>query len=269
MNKSLINAKPGSRADISQALKIVYSGKPQIHLDHSAKILDCNIAFVNLISLSKKQLLSTDLTLFAQNALFIEAVRKAVSDGVSIYQGTIVFRTDFSEAYFECALFNINSKTQNEQKITCIIIDSAFPALEPLNDKISALSEKSAYLDASVSVHNTDGSALYISPSIESMLGYTCAELIELDPLYPVYPDDIQIVKNVIEKLNSGYGILNSRYRMIHKNGSVIKVESASYLIKDASGTCKHIVNVTWDISSNAKMEHALALSEQKYFRLV
>jgi PAS domain S-box-containing protein len=56
---------------------------------------------------------------------------------------------------------------------------------------------------------------------------------------------------------------------MVHKNGSVIPVETASYLINDASGNGNRIVNLTWDMRTLEKTEQALALSEQKYYQLV
>jgi len=269
MNKSFENINSESNAGVSQPIQTLGSTKPQIYLDHNAKILGCNNAFEKLIPISKNQFLSSDLTSSIQNKQFIEAIKLAADEGVSIYKGIVILGNGQSVAYFDCVLLSVNPGTQPEKVISCFILDSDFTPVEATNDRLNSVSGRPGCLNASVSVHAADGSAIFISPSIESLLGYSCSELMKIGPFYPVYPEDVPIVADVIKKLNSGQNHLNSRYRMVHKNGSVISVETSSYLINDATGTGKHIVNVTWDLRSFAKIEHALALSEQKYYRLV
>jgi len=269
MNRSYKNSDLERTDGTHQPVKVFSSGKPFILLDHNAIILDCNEAFVNLFGISKKQLLTTDLNLFAPNTLFIEALRKAAAEGISLFKGRVVFGTNLLESFIDSALFNIETENHSKKGISCYIISIAFIAPALKNRDINNVPGIPHQLSASVSVHASNGNAIYISPSTEILLGYSRAELMELDSLNPVYTEDIPIVMNVIEKLNSGYDFLNSRYRMVHKNGSVISVETASYLINDVSGTGKHIVNITWDVRSQAKIERALALSEQKYYRLV
>lgn len=269
MNKSFENNNSESDAGAGQTILALGTTKPQLNLNQNAKILGCNNSFEKLIHVSKEQFLATDLTSFPQNKQFIEAIKIAAVEGVNVFKGVVIFGNDISVANLDCVLFSVTPGNQQEKVIACFILDSDFTALEVNTDRLNSVSGRPGYLYASVSVHAADGSAVFISPSIESLLGYSCAELMKMDPFYPVYPEDVPIVANVIKKLNSGQNQLNARYRMIHKNGSVISVETSSYLINDATGEGKHIVNVTWDLGSFAKIEHALALSEQKYYRLV
>jgi len=271
MNKGIEDSKSNEGTDLSQALRIFGSGKPQVFFSGDAQILDCNDAFIKLVNISKNDLIATRLAELSQNKQFIEAIQNAGTKGISIFRGNVLFGSGLSAIYLETVFFRIETANQTAKSITCLVSDSRLtdPIIESAHASAGSISEISDYLNASVSLHAIDGSVLYISPSIEALLGYTSEELKVMNPLYAVYPEDARIVKNVIEKLTHGYDYLNSRYRMVRKNGSVIRVESSSYLISEVTGTGKHIINVTWDLSAQAEIEHALERSEQKYYRLV
>lgn len=270
MRKMLIDSNINHGTDINQAMGILGSGKPYLCFDADSHICDCNELFVSIFKINKNELISTDLTQQVLNRQFVEAVRKAGREGMSTFHGKVLFGTGLSEVYLEAVLFNTELKNPNEKGIACYVLESKFAASEnePFKEIVSSVTGLPDNY-ASVSVHNADGSVRYVSPSIESLLGYSSSELKDMDPLFPVYPEDVPIVKNVIEKLNSGSNYLNSRYRMVHKNGSVKYVESTSYLIKDATGKSNHIVNVSWDLGSQQGIKHALHISKQKYYQLV
>jgi PAS domain S-box-containing protein len=256
--------------DVNHPMRLVCSGKPYIYFDYDAVILDCNDAFTSLLKISKAELLNLDLSQFLQNTQFIDSIRKAVAEGISIFRGNFVFKMGLPEVYFEAVLFNIESKNLHKNGIICYILESKIPAREPVQtfEDVNAISGMPG-MQASVSVHAGDGKVLYISPSIASLLGYSYAELKGVDPLQLVHPDDAYIVSDVIQKLGSGLEMVSSKYRMVHKSGSVVHVESTSYAISDASGSNHQIVNVTWDLSSHEKMKQALSISEQKYYHLM
>jgi len=271
MSKVFDDIKPDQGADVNQALTILGYGKPCLYFNNNIQIIDCDDAFVKLVNISKKDLIASRLVNYKQNKPFTEAIQKAGVEGIAIFRGNVFLGTDLSGFYLESILYRQEAINFQDQKIICLILESKpiEPVIDPALDTKSSLSGTTDYPNAAVSLHTIDGNALYISPSTEELLGYTCAELKDMNPLDVVYSKDVHIVKDVLEKLIQGYNYLNSRYRMVRKNGSVIHVESVSYVISDVTGNGKHIVNVTCDLSLKLKMDRALQRSEQKYYRLV
>ncbi len=247
------------------------SDKPFLCFNTDFQICDCNELFTNIFNIGKKEVLSINLTKYIQNNKFIETVKKAGTNGVSTFHGKVKFGTRLSQVYLEAILFSAYMENLNATGIRCYVLESNIVTSELKTNQRSQISFAGLQSDfyASVSVHDAEGRAIYISPSIESLLGYSSLEFKDMDPFFLVYPEDVPIVKNAIEQLSNGSNYLNSRYRMVHKNGAVKYVESTSYLISDASGAANHIVNVTWDLSSQQGISQALRISEQKYYRLV
>jgi PAS domain S-box-containing protein len=67
-----------------------------------------------------------------------------------------------------------------------------------------------------------DGGAKYVSPSVESILGYTEEEALQLDMYTLFHPDDVNIGRDTMEKVmsNPGVAINGGIARVRHKNGS-------------------------------------------------
>ena len=271
MRKTVEGSDVTNGAEANQFFRISGSGKPYLRFNTNSQICDCNELFVTHFKISKEDLLATNLTENARNKQFVESVRKTAIEGLSTFHGKVVFGVGLSEVYLEASLINVSSQNPDENGIFCFILYTTLPAFDtkPALESLNLLAAMPGYPNASVSVHTPDGTAIYISPSTEAMLGYSKAEIKELGSLNLVYPDDLPLVKKAIEKLNSGVDFLNTRYRMVHKNGSVLLVETTSYILGDASGNTNHIVNITWDLGSHQGMEQALKFSEQKYYRLV
>jgi PAS domain S-box-containing protein len=260
-----------SGTDVNRAILLLGSSKPFVCFNTDFQICHYNELFVALFKSSKNEILGINLNKKVQNADLVKAIRKAISEGYSTFKGKVLFEENLPEVYLEAVLFNFESNKPDETGVYCYILETAFPAsyTKSSNAGGSSVSKMPGYPNASVSVHTPDGIAIYISPSTETMLGYSIAEIKEFGSLNLVYPEDLPIVEKSLEKLNSGFDFLNTRYRMVHKNGSVVFVETTSYTLCDASGDTNHIVNITWDLGSHQGMENALKISEQKYYRLV
>ena len=261
----------GKDSDGNQYLKILASGKPYISLTTTAEILDCSETFINLVKISKRNLLASRLTDHIINNQFIGALKKAETQGISIFRGNVILGNGLLPIFIETILITTESADQPDKKVICLVLeininDSAIQTANSKPNSAPSISEKSY---TSISLHDIDGNALYISTSTESLFGYSCDELKGINSLNIVYPEDMPIVKNALDQLRKGEDHLISQYRMVHKNGTLIPVESTSYLISDIHGTGKHIVNITSDLNSLAQIENALHRSEQKYFRLV
>ncbi len=270
MTEVIENSRLGS--DANQPMRVLCSGKPYIFLNNQAEILDCNDEFARLTNISKSKLIGLDLAKSGHNHKFVEAVQKARTEGLSIFRGKLFFETISPDVYMETVFFSIESSNHQDKGIIGYVLENHPQPTDSDNNKPGSIlppAVLSNFVNASVSVHALDGRIIYVSSSIESLFGYSPEELKELSPFYTVYPDDLPILMNAIEKLMSGSDFQNSRYRVVHKSGTIINVGTSSYLIFDEASNEKHIVNVSWDADSQEKIMHALDISEQKYYRLI
>ncbi len=270
MKKVSDTSKVLEQASANQVEFTFDSDKPFLLFNTDVQICDCNELFTNKFNISKSELLLINLTLFSQNSKFIEKIKNAATNGVSTFHGKVKFGNSLPQVFLEALIVSTSLENCYEKGVKCYILESNIVFSEVVPDRGSkSLAGISSDLLASVSVHDSGGGVLYISPSLEALLGYTSSELKDINPFSLVHPEDIEVVKNVIEKLNSNSNYLVSRYRMIHKSGSIKLVETISYLISDISGEANHIINITWDLNAQQALTHALEISEQKYYRLV
>jgi len=271
MSTGFEESRLGEDSDGNQYLKILTSGKPYISLTTNAEILDCSETFINLVKISKSNLLASRLTDHHTNNQFIIALKKAETEGISIFRGNVILGNGLLPIFIETVLIKTESADQPDKKVICLVLEFNISdtAIQTANSKHNSAPSLSEKLYTSITLHDIDGNALYISTSTESLFGYSCDELKEINSLNIVYPEDLHIVKNALDQLGKGKDPVITQYRMVHKNGALIPVESTSYLISDIHGTGKHIVNITHDLNSLAQIENALHRSEQKYFSLV
>jgi len=247
-----------------------FHNKPLLYLNRQFQITECNEEFLAFTGLSKSEIIGSEPGLHFQNKLFAQAAGRAVKDGISSFRGVVQLGDKLESYYLEVVFFR-NENTKDSSKATiCCILDSNRQNIPYGTDNLGPglFKDISRFLNAAVSVHDVAGKIFYISPSTEALLGYTEAELKELPDLYVVYPEDIHVVKDAVELLRNGRESLTSEYRMVHKDGSVISVQTSSYIVEGLGVNNKYIINVSWDLSSYSEMQRALKLSEQKYYRL-
>ncbi len=269
MDKDLQNKREEPGPALSRITGMQDFGKPCLYFNTLGRITGCNKAFADRFEINRHEEPGMDYNPPVQNKLFVEAVLKAGSEGISTFRGRIRLGQSSSEVYLEAVLFLNQASDHDGASIICYIQDSEAYVTATANTGKRLIHGLPLNVSALVSVHASDGSPVYISPSIELMLGYTNAEIKGVNPLSLVYPDDAPIVADVIDKLNHGYDFLNSRYRMVHKNGGIVTVETSSYVIPDATGSGSQIINVTQDLGWQVEIEHALENSEQKYYQLI
>ncbi|MDP1631155.1 MAG: PAS domain S-box protein [Caulobacter sp.] len=109
------------------------------------------------------------------------------------------------------------------------------------------------------------GTASYISPAIEQLLGYRPEDMIDHSSLSYIHPDDVDLVRKALAKLAAGDPRETLQHRAIHKNGSIIWVETSFQAVSGDSDGAGGIVAVIRDVSERRILEMALAESEQRY----
>ncbi|PQV63162.1 PAS domain S-box-containing protein/diguanylate cyclase (GGDEF) domain-containing protein [Abditibacterium utsteinense] len=113
---------------------------------------------------------------------------------------------------------------------------------------------------------SVDGTFLYVSPSVKSLLGYEPKELVGTVPFDMIYPEDQHIVMQSFEKIMNSPGLTDLIiYRMRHRNGNYVWFETTSRMARDAEGQNLEIHAVSRDISARRATEDALREAEAKY----
>jgi len=106
-----------------------------------------------------------------------------------------------------------------------------------------------------IAVVEIDGRRLYNSPSYERILGYSLEELQATSSFEQIHPDDRQLVKEAAaETRRTGVG-RRIEYRMRHKDGSWLVLESTASTVLDAGGRVDKLVIVNRDITARKKLE--------------
>ena len=90
------------------------------------------------------------------------------------------------------------------------------------------------------------GDTVYISPQVESMLGFTPQEWLG-DPgrwSKQVHPDDRERVAEAMARLRKGEGDLRAEYRMRTRGGREVKVRHEAALVRDEAGRPQFVQGV-------------------------
>lgn len=106
-----------------------------------------------------------------------------------------------------------------------------------------------------IALGSPDHQRLYISPSIERILGFTPGELLDTPNYTYLHPEDAPLVPAFIDTvtLESGPGTL--AYRVLHKNGSMIWAETTFSRLNDGSG---RLLSVSRDVTARKALEDEL-----------
>lgn len=84
-----------------------------------------------------------------------------------------------------------------------------------------------------VCLHNLDTTFLYVSPSIEKLLGYTPEELIGKLPLEFVHPEDIETLQNSVHGFVTEVEDVAVQVRFRNKHGNYFWFETKAVLVKE------------------------------------
>ncbi len=114
-----------------------------------------------------------------------------------------------------------------------------------------------------IAVVDAEGKRLYNSPSYQRILGYDAAELEATSSLDQVHPDDRQLVTDATaEARRTGNG-RRIEYRMRHKNGTWVFIESTASVVRDDAGEVQNMVIVNRDIGERRRLEQQLHQSQK------
>jgi diguanylate cyclase (GGDEF)-like protein/PAS domain S-box-containing protein len=109
-------------------------------------------------------------------------------------------------------------------------------------------------------------SAVYISPQIADLVGYTAEEWAS-DPTFfgrVLHPDDRERVLAGFALMHRNGASFNCEYRLIAKDGRVVWIHDAAMIAQDESGQPAYAQGYMVDITSRKEAEAALAESQRQ-----
>ena len=116
-----------------------------------------------------------------------------------------------------------------------------------------------------IAVVGTDGQRIFNSDAYQKILGYSAEELKNSSPMDQIHPEDRERVKEAAEEAQrTGIGE-NLEYRIRHKNGTWLLLESTSSVIGNSAGVPEKLVIVNRDITARKQASEALRLSEVSF----
>jgi PAS domain S-box-containing protein len=120
-----------------------------------------------------------------------------------------------------------------------------------------------------IAVVDMQGKRLFNSLSYQRVLGYSTEELQASSAFEQIHPDDRENVKKAAEEArHSGIG-KTLEYRLRHKDGSWLVLESTSSVIRNAKNEPEKLVIVNRNITERKRTEQALRRSEADFRSVV
>lgn len=114
----------------------------------------------------------------------------------------------------------------------------------------------SKYAADMVCLHQPDGTYEYISPSVEQILGYKPEELIGTNPYDLFHPDDLEQIKNKLNKDGQSAKLAkNMQYRIKRKDGKYIWFETMTESITNSEGEVIKLRTGSRDITEQKRLE--------------
>ena len=139
---------------------------------------------------------------------------------------------------------------------------NAEQALYASEQRFRALIENSADF---VLLVDREDKTLYVSPSIERVLGYTYDEFMVIDKVKLIHPDDLEILRSTHSEILKSYDkTINVQYRALTRNGEYHYLEKSIRNLLNDPYVGSVVANVR-DITATKITELALKESEKKY----
>ena len=117
-----------------------------------------------------------------------------------------------------------------------------------------------------LSRHGSDATFLFVSPAIREMLGWEPSDVLGRRPIDFVHPDDTAAAEREREALLRGDDDGRHLYRMRHRSGHYLWVESTSTIVSDnGDGTGIEVVSARRDVTQRVAIEALVRESEQRF----
>jgi PAS domain S-box-containing protein len=241
-----------------------------IYFDYKGKIVDCCNDLCTRCNIDRSQVIGQNLFELPDNKSLLALLHEPGRDHFVLYEGNLAIPGMDNHIQVSACFFLLDRTADHPKRI--------FGFFNQPNEHISSLESFTSAdhfkiitenaVDA-ISLHDNQGKLIYMSPSVVKLHGYTNDELLKLGAFYTVHPDDLGILDGVLEKLRNKQETVTAKYRLVHRDGQIVWVESICQGIRNKAGDVTMISIVTRDITASKLMEDSLRQSEKKYRTLV
>jgi len=118
--------------------------------------------------------------------------------------------------------------------------------------------------------HDDFSSALYVSPQIQEITGYSASEWLA-DPTFwlkQVHPEDVDRVLKEIRTTNQSLTDFNLDYRVLHRDGHIVWLRDVAKMIVDDTGQPRYWQGILFDITKEVESQAVLRASEERFRRI-
>ena len=161
----------------------------------------------------------------------------------------------------------IHFKEQRYYKVRAVTrdISEMVKVREELKESSRKYKLLSEYSKDVIALQDPEGAYTFMSPSVEELIGYAPDEIIGMTPFDFAHADDHALISNVFTeyKEDNRIWMRNLRFRLRHRNGHYIWVESSGRFITSAEGRLESIQTTTREISWQVEAEELLRSSQE------
>ncbi|MBN2168851.1 MAG: PAS domain S-box protein, partial [Actinobacteria bacterium] len=131
-------------------------------------------------------------------------------------------------------------------------------------------------IDDVIWVIDNNMNAIYLSPSIEKLTGFTAVETLDLEPVNLVTSESLEKLNDVLDQIaedevrgcNWNDKTWMIEMEMYRKDGRTTWIEMKLKFLRDVDGTPVGAIGVSRDVNHRKKIENVLVRSEEKYRNL-
>lgn len=238
----------------------------------TGKVLSCNQKLLDLFRCTKEEFVNTGSIDFSpkyqpNGRLSTEWARanREVTRKKGKQQVEWVFqRKDGTTFETETSLFPL--KLGETEYLIGVIKDISIRKAKERQLKISERRFRSIFEHTPLGmvIENIDGQIIEVNQAFCQMIGYSKAELLQLNRDDITLPDEIETTLNLHKKLiNNKLNSYRLAKRYLRKDGEIIFVNLTIHVIDDQDG--KKTCAIIEDVTEKKRNEKALAKSEQKF----
>jgi len=244
-----------------------HSGIGMALVSPEGKWLKVNARLCELLGYAEEELLSmtfTEVTYPDDAAMSAEAMKKTTTDEKHGFR----LETRYLCKNGSVIWASVNMSTVTDEQDRPLYLVSQ---IEDITDRKKIDARFRAIVEGvfvGIKLNDANGNIIYRSPSMMAINGWTDEEM-DRNYFKLAHPDDLERIEEVHREVlaNPGQSI-NIIYRILHKNGYYIWIESllCNRLADPELGA---IITVTRDITGRKTVEDRLKKSEQKYHSLI
>jgi len=237
-------------------------------------VVDANAAAVNFYGYSRERLMlmrMPDLEALPQEEVFDE-MRRASEERRSFFR--LRHRLGSGEIR-DVEVYTAPIEVRDRNLLYSFVYDvtdrrHAEAALRETEARYRTLVEQVpaiTYMDSVLKDDPTDVTPTYISPQLESVLGYTPEEWLADEDLWTklVHPDDRAEVARIGDATRVAGGPFSAEYRMIRRDGRIVWIRESSVLIRDEAGNPRFWQGIMLDVTEQKIAEQAVRASERRF----